>query len=778
MGNGDLVATPSALVQFFDDLYTVDNGGQPGPLTAGSLAAMLAEPTQPNSNQPPIDEPSDWYGLGWQVYNGNGPGHTLWYKEGDLPGTSSWLVLENNGATPASAWAWAASVNIDVEGDQAGSGTSGTSGFFAELRYLVNEALGTTTFNTPSQFVFLQQPGDVIAGQDMTPAVSVAVEDQHNNIVSSDNTSQMTLAILNRSNNIVGSVSATVTNGIATFSNVSVSAIGTAYTLSATDPTDSTNNVVSAPFNVLGPPAQLVFSRQPTNVAIGQIMSPGVDVKVEDTNGKVVTTDNSEVTVQLTSPPGNDTLIGNLTVPVVDGVAFFNSLAVQVAGTSYTLTASDPIDGIGATLSNSFNVSADHLVFARQPTNVAVGKKIAPAVTVEIVDAAGTVVTTDSSQVTVALATPAASTALAGTVTAAAVMGVATFSDLSISQAGDGYSLTASDPTDGLSGAIADSVTFNVIGPAAQLVFLQQPSNVGAGQTIKPPVTVEVVDANGNVVTSDSSQVTVQLTPTTPPTGATLGGTLKATASNGIATFSSLVVNQAGSYTLTANDSADQLSSIVSAMFNISTYHLVFLTQPSTVTAGQPMAKVQVEIVSSNGNVVTTDTNAVTVQFASEPGSGVLSGTLMVSAAKGIASFTNLLINQAGTGYTLSASDANDGVSAVISNAFNVTTADHLIFMQQPTSVETGQVLPAVTVEIVNSDGDVVKTDSSSQVTVQIAYQSGTGILSGTLTETAVKGVATFTTLSIDEPGIGYTLAATDPADLLANVLSKAFNVS
>jgi hypothetical protein len=269
--------------------------------------------------------------------------------------------------------------------------------------------------------------------------------------------------------------------------------------------------------------------------------------------------------------------------------------------------------------------------------------------------------------------------------------------------------------------------------------------------------------------------VSVQLT--NPPAGTTLSGTLKVTASRGIATFSSLAVNQPGSYTLTAGDSADHLSNIVSASFTLSADHLVFLTQPATTTAGHTMAKVQVEIVGSNGKVVTGDSSPVTLQIAGEPGSGVLGGTLTVAAVNGIATFSDLSISQAGTGYTLSAGDATDGVSAVVSTAFNVTTAYHLVFVTQPASVYSGQVMPAVTVEIVNALGQVVTSDSS-QVTLQIAYQRGTGVLRGMLTVTAVKGVATFRDLSVDEPGKGYILAASDADDRMADVLSRGFDVS
>ena len=84
----------------------------------------------------------------------------------------------------------------------------------------------------------------------------------------------------------------------------------------------------------------------------------------------------------------------------------------------------------------------------------------------------------------------------------AAVNGVATFSNLSIDKAGSGYVLTASDGT--LSSAASNS--FNIhFGAAAKLAFGQQPTSATAGANISPAVTVFVLDATGNNVTSDTS---------------------------------------------------------------------------------------------------------------------------------------------------------------------------------------------------------------------------------------------------------------------------------
>jgi hypothetical protein len=72
------------------------------------------------------------------------------------------------------------------------------------------------------------------------------------------------------------------------------------------------------------------------------------------------------------------------------------------------------------------------------------------------------------------------------------------------------------------------------------------------------PVKVDVLDANGNVLTSYNGQVSVSLNtpinPLTNPAPSTLGGTTTQTASNGVASFGDLTVNNPGNgYTLTAH---------------------------------------------------------------------------------------------------------------------------------------------------------------------------------------------------------------------------------
>jgi hypothetical protein len=111
-----------------------------------------------------------------------------------------------------------------------------------------------------------------------------------------------------------------------------------------------------------------------------------------------------------------------------------------------------PLDAAHSALSTTI-VDSCHLAFGGQPTNAIVGQTItttafnnpAPGgpVTVAVLDAHGAAVTTPGS-VTVALGNNLASATLGGTATEPTVAGVAKFSNLTVSAAGNAYSLSAS----------------------------------------------------------------------------------------------------------------------------------------------------------------------------------------------------------------------------------------------------------------------------------------------------------------------------------------------
>ena len=150
-----------------------------------------------------------------------------------------------------------------------------------------------------------------------------------------------------------------------------------------------------------------------------------------------------------------------------------------------------------------------------------------------------------------------------------------------------------------------------------------------------------------------------------------------------------------------------------------------------------------------------------------------------VTDANGLAnalSFTS--DNVAGT-YTITASVS--GTSPLLATGFTLTntatsTPTSLAFVSTIPTSTAGVALSSVAVEVKDQNGAVITTGSGSTDSVTINIASGPGsFASGTLTATAIAGVATFPNLIIDKAG-SYSLGATDTTHGLAGS-SNTFTV-
>ena len=113
-------------------------------------------------------------------------------------------------------------------------------------------------------------------------------------------------------------------------------------------------------------------------------------------------------------------------------------------------------------------------------------------------------------------------------------------------------------------------------------------------------------------------------------------------------------------------------------------------------------------------------------------------------------------------GWTVTATDQNGPPLTPNTGAatpVNAGADDHLAFVTQPSDTVFGQTMtPPVTVQVLDQFGN--QTASSANVSLAIGNNPASGTLSGTIPEAAGGGVATFSDLSINNVGSGYTLIA------------------
>jgi streptogramin lyase len=199
------------------------------------------------------------------------------------------------------------------------------------------------------------------------------------------------------------------------------------------------------------------------------------------------------------------------------------------------------------------------------------------------------------------------------------------------------------------------------------------------------------------------------------------------------------------------------------------------LTQPppASVTAGTPFG-LTVEDMDSSGNLVSSYNGTVTVGLLNSPAGAALGGTLSVTASGGIATFPELTLDMAASGYTLLVT--GNGVGEAVASAISVTpaAATQLAIKVEPGSVTAGSGFTLSTA-IEDAYGNVV-TSANYAVTVALNGNPGDSTLGGTLSVPASNGVASFGGLTLNKAASGYTLEVSSSG--LGGVATSPFPVT
>jgi len=307
------------------------------------------------------------------------------------------------------------------------------------------------------------------------------------------------------------------------------------------------------------------------------------------------------------------------------------------------------------------------------------------------------------------------------------------------------------------------------VGSAAQLAFTVSPVAGGEGVsfTTNPQVTVE--DANGYMVTGDTSNVVISIThftaSSTGGTQGTLSGCAQNSEVNGVVSFSNCSIGgpgAAGTYALTASDGGLQIATANVTISAGAATKLVFSTNPvAGVAEGVSFnTNPQVSVEDANGNVVTNDASTISLSITGAT-TQVLNGCVKTTETGGVESFSSCTVTGpaavAGGPYTLTASEP--GLTSAQSASFAIVpgSASELIFATKPpaTVVQTSGTL-SFSVSVADAYGNpVTATNQNDSITV-----AGTG-LTGTRTAVASGGTANFSGLSMTSPGL-QTITASD----------------
>lgn len=281
---------------------------------------------------------------------------------------------------------------------------------------------------------------------------------------------------------------------------------------------------------------QLGLNTQPESAFGGSEFGIQPILSVQDRGGNTVEDVNEGVvTVSLQDGPGGSSLhcsdVDGLVIPIKDGLATFKGLYLNEAAMEYSLHFATDLNlqGTSQLSSSTFSVGigpAAQLDIERDASDGPTigGKAFASQPLVKVKDAGGNVLKYDSSsavRISFYYNPSYGQISPSDQTTAFLDEGIAQFKRLAIDKSGDGYRLKYEFLYfDGASLQETSIVTigsyFNVdIGPPHRLSILRNSSGGWAGnQPFLVQPKVAIVDAGGNVVSSDSSSVvTAHLTP-------------------------------------------------------------------------------------------------------------------------------------------------------------------------------------------------------------------------------------------------------------------------
>jgi hypothetical protein len=458
----------------------------------------------------------------------------------------------------------------------------------------------------------------------------------------------------------------------------------------------------------------------------------------------------------VTFAPGAGSVSASPVVTGGNGQATATWTLGTTGGTQTLTVSSGTLHGSPVTFTaNASPGSAAQLTVTTQPSSSArSGVAFAQQPAVQLRDANGNAVSQQGVVVTAAIASGGGT--LGGTLTASTnSAGVATFTDLSI--AGTVGARTLSFSASGLAGVTSTTVTVTA-GVASQLALTTQPSaSVRSGLVFAQQPVLQVRDASGNPVDTTGIVVTAALASGNP----TLGGTLTATVTSGVATFTNLMITgTTGARTLSFTGGT--LSPVTSTTVTVTAGVADTLRAVSSLavagTAGQVASPAPVVmVVDASGNPV----SGTSVTFTPDAGS-VSPPSPVLTGANGQATVTWTLGTTAGS-QTLTVSSGTLHGSPVTFTA----TASAGLAAKYIVTVSSANPAPGANVTVTAQLADASDNPVGTLGLVITWSSTGAGgSFSSPTSTTDAGGAATVTFTVSTTPTTVHTVTATDGGGL------------
>ncbi|MCC6398707.1 MAG: T9SS type A sorting domain-containing protein [Bacteroidetes bacterium] len=528
--------------------------------------------------------------------------------------------------------------------------------------------------------------------------------------------------------------------------------IGTA-TIKATSgalTTTSSGTITVTP----GTPAKLAFAQQPTTAVAGVIISPPITARIEDAAGNLVTEETRPIHIQIENNPGSGILNGTQDVNAVGGIATFNDIRTETAGIGYTLKVSDTADPpLTVAISDAFDIlptSVNHFNFNTIPNQVT---DVPFSVTITAIDNFGNIATgfagTGTFSASAGSIAPVTSNAfVAGVLTqSVTVTGIAAGVTIGIN---DGSSHTGTSNPFNVTTGVATKILVETAADGSGTVVPAQ-SLVSGGT-----VTVYAVarDASNNFI----ENIAAETWSVESPSGGVVQGDLVAAPDMKSAVFTGHLIGT-GSLLASKSGMTPTGSGIITVTVGEAA-RMTFGQNPTNAVAGVPIVPpITVRVEDAAGNLVTTDTRNVYLDFGNNPGASGLFGLNSLSAVGGIATFDNIYLDKVGVGYTLvAASTAMPALITPTSTPFDIAQGPLHGFAFNAIAAQTAGTPFSITITAIDEFGNTVPGFTGS---VNLTSTAGavTPAASGNFTAGTL-------TLNVTLPGfgIGRTITADDGA--------------